>query len=192
MEQQETKIAIEAGRAATRSEGYTNAQVAPFPDPFPESQVFGMIPPTLLASGTGSITWTTVDVSALVPMNTEYLWGYFRCRKPTTGTIDGAVEVRRDDQPDSSVYEVVTLFEANGDQYAESSLFVVPVTMAGIRTFDYRLNGTVTSTLEWRFEARGYTTRRRNTADANGLFGNNSGGTLGGDLPGTSGSGTGV
>lgn len=191
MAQTESNLALQAGKAATRSEGYTNAQVPPLPPPFPESQAFAMIPPTLIASGTGSTTWVTADVSNLVPTNAGYLYGYFRVRKAVTGTIDGAAEVRRDEQPDSSVYEVATLFEASGDPFAESTLFIVPLTPNGIRTFDYRLNGTVSATTEWRFEARGYSTYTRNTKDANELFGN-SGGSSGGIDTGIGSGGTGI
>ena len=178
----------------TRSEqGYQNVQAFPDPPSFPESQSFSTTTATSLATGTGTSAWTTVDVSQLVPYNTEFVHVYFYARKQTIGSFDGGIDVRRDDQVDSVVYRKLQIYFPSSDFGNASGEFFVPVTMGMQRFFDFRVTGTGSSLslTSWGLELRGYTTRRRNVADANTTIRNGgtstdsaSGGIGGGSTPG--------
>lgn len=160
---------------AVRTEGYQNTKVEPDPAPFPASQAFGMVAPTVLVDSSGTVGWTTIDVSRYVPIDATFFVGYFRMQR-TGGATDFTFDVRRDGQSDSPTYEAFHGYAAA--DYAAGTLFIVQLT--GNRSFDYRLNGTATASTTWRMEARGYHTATRNTANANtinGVAGNSGGGS---------------
>jgi hypothetical protein len=176
----------------TRAEaGYQNVRTqSEFPS-FPESQSFSTTTATSLATGSGTSTWASIDLSQLVPTTAEFAHVYFSAEKDTwIGSFDGSLDVRRDDQVDSIVYRKAQFRFLNSNEGAYGVEVFVPLTMGMLRTFDFRVNGAgsnLTNT-DWSLELRGYTTRRRNVADANRTIGNGGSST---ESSGGSGSGGG-
>lgn len=171
-----------------RSEGYTNARTFPAVAPLPESQSFAMVAPTTIATQNGTTNWRTVDLSQLLPDNAEYAVCYVWLSKTSSSNLDARIDVRRDDQVDSSIYTALRCFHNNGDPNVDDALFMVPLVMGSVRSFDFRVTGTVPSSATTTIEMRGYHTRTRNTADAStsvsdGGSGSGSGGSGGGREP---------
>lgn len=176
---------------ATRSEGYQNNRSTPDAVPFPESQTtIGNIS-TSLATGTGTITWTTVDCSNVARNTTELLHCAFKVRMSSAmfSAQDATLEVRRDGQVDSAVITAADMFTSNGDSLNRMNHFTVPLTMGAVRSFDYRVVGTLSTLAAWSITALGDTTRKRNTADSNSSGSGGGEGGGGGLGTGTGGAG---
>jgi len=163
----------QAKNASTRTEGYVNYRRQTDATPFPETQTFAGNLSTTLASATGSsgtstVTWTSVDCSSLLPVTAEYAKIYFTFAKTTGfGGTNAKLQVRRDEQGDSAVFDVAAITSANGSEAFGSVEFAVPLTTAGGRTFQYQITGTA-SGITWTMALRGYHTRKKSASDANG------------------------
>lgn len=137
----------------SRSSGYQNNQ-ADSTNLKLGAQRFEILPPTQVASGSGSAAWTTVDLSGYVATDATILWGYFTLRETTGGTtLDGSFDVRQDEL--SSTYQICILSEPNVARFCASGLFVV--TLDSARRFQYRISGTtIPASIDWTIELRGY------------------------------------
>lgn len=176
-----TALEMKAGLAYREEPGYQNYRTERDERLLPESQVFGGNMATSLVTGTGTSAWTTVDLSSLVPNNAEYAQIRFIAEGSPFSTNSAYLEVRRDDQADSATETVAKIAPmGSGWEYEMSVSFKAPMLMGGIRSFEFRINGSgpMTSTT-WSFALVGFTTRKRNVADANGRNGTESGETGG-------------
>lgn len=163
-----TALEMKAGLAYREEPGYQNYRTERDERLLPESQVFGGNMATSLVTGTGTSAWTTVDLSSLVPNNAEYAVINFIAGKSTGGSAeDGSLEARRDDQVDSATQTVARITASGFFAFGVNQEFRVPMLMAGIRSFQYRITGSVTSQTAWSLTLVGYHTRKRNVADAN-------------------------
>jgi hypothetical protein len=172
-----------AAGIATRSEGYQNNRSTPDAVPFPESQTTIGNMSTSLATGTGTITWTRVDCSSVARNTTELLHCSFKVRMAAAvfASQDAVLEVRRDDQVDSAVITAADMYTSSGDSLNRLNHFTVPLTMGAVRSFDYRIVGTLSTSAAWSITALGDTTRKRNTADAGSDISGSGGGSGGGN-----------
>lgn len=160
--------------ASTRTEGYVNYRRQTDATPFPETQTFGGNQNTTLVnvtstSGSSTVTWTTVDCSSYVPINAEHALVYFSGKRGQAATSTAYLQIRRDEQSDSVTVDAINLTLDNGfgTGPAFSGTFVVPLTTAGARTFQYQITGTITG-LAYGMSLRGYHTRKKSASDANG------------------------